>query len=67
MNSFQKYQYKKQKQSHKEKFNRILEKYKEAVTNEERYASNIAIAPQSAMLERVDYIYVIFKNNEIPE
>ena len=45
MNSFQKYQYEKQKQSHKEKFNRILEKYKEAVTNEERYASNIAIAP----------------------
>ena len=50
-----------------EKFSRVLEKYQEAVREEEKYASNVAIAPKSALLDYVDFVYIVFKNNESPK
>ena len=45
----------------------MLEKYQEAVREEEKYASNVAIAPKSALLDYVDFVYIVFKNNESPK
>ena len=67
LNSYQKYNYDKEEKKNQDKFSRVLEKYLQAVKDEEKYASNVAIAPKSALLQYVDFVYVVFKNNESPK
>ena len=50
-----------------ERVQRLFEKYKIAVEQEEKNALNVSIAPKWQLLEMVEYVYITFKSNQTPK